>query len=63
MIPRKTLEDAAFWAQAVCLDCGTVQPPLVEPADEHGPCLECEGDAVYAADFVLRCADVVEAEE
>lgn len=62
MISRKTLENASFWEQSICLDCGVVQA-LAEEADVVGPCDECGSPAVYAASFVLRCADLVEAEE
>ena len=59
-IPRKTLEGAAFWDQVVCLDC-----EALVAADEvaEGACPRCGSDAVYPAEFVLRCADVVGEEE
>lgn len=52
-----SLQDAAFWDRAVCLDCGTVQQHGVEGDGPFGPCDECGSDAVYSAAFVLRCAE------
>lgn len=56
-LSRKELEDAAFWEQGVCLDCGAVVPAGVEFEEE---CPSCGSDAAYSAAFVLRCADFVE---
>ena len=48
------LESAAFWDKRVCLDCSAI---IEEPADT---CPECESDAVYLAEFLLRCRDFLE---
>jgi hypothetical protein len=65
MIPRSKLESAAFWHEAVCLDCGAAQGTAsADTLAEGAPpvCSECESDAVYSAEFILRCADSVEAQ-
>lgn len=58
-LPRAVLEQAAFWDQGVCLDCGTIQTcdPLAQPPTQ---CEECDSEAVYSAAFILRCADFVD---
>ena len=59
-LPRPTLELAAFWHEAVCLDCGALQGTAsADPLIEGTVCDECSSDAVYAAEFVLHCADFV----
>jgi hypothetical protein len=54
---RALIENAAFWHEAVCLDCETVQPL---PAPGEPLCVACGGDAVYGAEFILSCADFTE---
>ena len=56
MYRKKKLEQAAFWDEAVCLDCGHIQ-------STQGECDECDSEAVYKAELVLRCAEFVGEEE
>ena len=62
MIQLDELKNAAFWDQAVCLDCGDVQGHLVEADDTLGPCDECNSDNVMRAKEVLRIWSLVEGE-
>ena len=43
---RSTLEDAAFWDQHICLNCGNTQ-------STQAPCAECESDEVHPAERIL----------
>jgi len=56
MYRKKKLEQAAFWDEVVCLDCGHIQ-------STQGECDECDSEAVYKAELVLRCAEFVGEEE
>lgn len=62
MISRDKLESAVFWHEAVCLDCGAAQGAESADTSAEAPptCVECEGDTVYSAELILRCADFVE---
>ena len=64
-LSRAELDNAAFWDQAVCLDCGAVIPPEELPDDlAEAACPECGSDAVFSAKFVQRAyAFVRELEE
>jgi hypothetical protein len=59
MIPLSTLRTAAFWAQAVCLECGTVQGHSIDPDEPVAPCEECQSGDVQAAETVLRIYNLV----
>lgn len=58
-IPRKTLDDAAFWHQHVCLGCAAIQSDDFTRGD---PCEECGNETVLDAQLIRRCADFVEEE-
>lgn len=60
-LPRQTVENAAFWDLAVCLDCGNQQAR--SPGGEDVECEQCESANVLPAELVLACADFVEADE
>ncbi|HQR20762.1 MAG TPA: hypothetical protein PKV98_07840 [Burkholderiaceae bacterium] len=59
-IPRKILEDAAFWHQHVCLGCASTQSDDFEAGD---PCEVCGNETVLDAQLILRCANFVADEE
>ena len=59
-IPRKRLEDAAFWHQHICLACGAIQSDEFT-SDE--PCESCGNETVLDAQLIKRCADFVEDEQ
>lgn len=53
------LQNAAFWDQAVCLDCGTIQQAGVEtPAAE--PCEACGSEDCFSAKHLLQAHAFVE---
>lgn len=59
------LEEAVFWDQLVCLDCGAVHnPPEGQTSAEAADlaCSVCGSDAVYSATFISRIADFVREE-
>lgn len=64
-IQRKALEAAAFWDQAVCLDCEAFFHADGEEGDAvpEATCPLCGSDATYSAAFVLRVAAAVTDEE
>lgn len=55
---RQTLERAAFWDHAICLDCSNEQER--EPGIPEAECEECGSPAVFPASLILACADFVE---
>lgn len=55
-LPRAEIEDAAFWARDICLDCAHVQPH----EGESEACEACGSEAVFPAEHILRCADFVD---
>jgi predicted Zn-ribbon and HTH transcriptional regulator len=57
-LPRQTVENAAFWDLAVCLDCGNQQARAAIGGSSE--CDECESANVLPAELVLVCADFVE---
>jgi len=62
MIPRTTLEIAAFWAQSVCIQCEAIQPPDEEASDlgdEPPACCNCGAAEVLPAETILAIADMV----
>lgn len=63
-IQRRALEAAAFWDQAVCLDCEAFFHAEGEEgqAVPEAVCPLCGSDATYSAEFVLRVAGSVAAE-
>lgn len=67
MIPRRTLEIAAFWAQSICIECETIQPPedAPNPPVEGEPivCCNCGAQALIPAETVLQVADLVGEDE
>lgn len=60
-IQRKTLEAAAFWDQAACLDCGHTQ--TMDAEDDEPGCEACGSERVYEAAWILGILDSVEVEE
>ena len=58
MIPRSTLTSAAFWDQAVCLDCGALAD-----AETDGPpsiCPECGSAAILPARLIKAAGEFLE---
>ena len=55
-LTRKGLEQAAFWGEAVCLVCGTLQTEVAAGAD----CQECEAPGTVPASVALQFINDVE---
>lgn len=56
------IENAAFWDQAICLDCGAVQQPGLETTFGE-PCEECGSENCASAHFILKAGAFVKAAE
>lgn len=57
MITTKQAENAKFWNQWICLDCGEVVDPSPVPPDE---CANCEGGNVFQGALIVLILDNVE---
>lgn len=60
------LEEAVFWDQLVCLDCGAVHNPPEgsPPGDLPGfACPACGSDAIYTAALLSRISDFLGEDE
>lgn len=55
-LTRKGLETAAFWGEAVCLQCGTIQTEVAAGED----CQECEAPNTIPADVALQFINEME---
>lgn len=55
-LTRKDLEVAAFWGEAVCLVCGTLQTEVAAGED----CQECEAPGTVPASIALNFVDSLE---
>ena len=60
-LPRPIVENAAFWHDAVCLECGNIQTPT--RAGLELECFSCGSAKVVLAEFLLECADFIEKPE
>jgi hypothetical protein len=58
-LTRKGLEQAAFWGEAVCLHCHTVQTERAAGDD----CQECEEPGTVPASVALNFIDDVEVDD
>ena len=53
MISKSQLDQAAFWSQAICLDCEAIFDP-----SEETECPDCGSDATYSGSFLRRVAEL-----
>jgi len=58
-LTRKGLEQAAFWGEAVCLECGTVQTERAAGDD----CQECDAPGTIPASVALQFINEVESND
>lgn len=58
-LTRKGLEQAAFWGEAVCLTCGTIQTERAAGDD----CQECETPGNVPASIALQFVNEVESND
>lgn len=55
-LSHKSLEQAAFWGEAVCLACGTIQTEVAAGDD----CQECGKPGTVPASVALQFLDLME---
>lgn len=58
-LTRTALEQAAFWGEAVCLQCGTIQTERAAGDD----CQECEAPGTIPASVALNFVERLEADD
>ncbi len=62
-ITRTALQAAAFWDQAVCLDCGHAFTDESDPDEGAVACPHCGSAEVHDATGVLKIVDAIIEEE
>lgn len=55
-LTRESLEQAAFWGEAVCLVCGALQTEVAAGED----CQECEASSTVPASIALNFLNTLE---